>query len=148
MKESDLSTTFYFLAATANNIAKDHGWWDEGLEATPLESHMLFVNEIAESVEEIRDGRAMDEIYYKHESNCRLVTMGWLDRPFHAQGSEHPFCTCTPKPEGSPVELADAFIRVFDYLGEHDLTPAFIRAYVEKTEYNRTRPHRHGGKAK
>jgi len=48
------------------------------------------------------------------------------------------------KPSGLPIELADAIIRICDmaeYLG-FDLE----NAVVAKHAYNRTRPHRHGGK--
>ena len=139
MQEKDIAKTFYFLAATANNIANDHGWWEEGKEATPLESHMLFVGEIAESMEEIRDGHQLGEVYFKHDPGC-------LFSEFPLYLHRDTCKLCVSKPEGSLVELADTFIRIFDYLGHHDLTGAFIRAYVEKTEYNRSRPYRHGGK--
>lgn len=48
------------------------------------------------------------------------------------------------KPEGLPIELADSVIRIFDLCGLHkiDLESA-IRL---KMNYNKTRPHRHGGK--
>lgn len=142
MQEKAIAETFYFLAATANGIANDRGWWEDGKQATPLESHMLFTGEIAESVEEIRDGRSLDEIYFVHSKNCPFAVFRIM-----AGTDDRPSCSgCIPKPEGSPVELADAFIRVFDYLGHHDLTASFIRAYALKTAYNRTREYRHGGK--
>ena len=47
--------------------------------------------------------------------------------------------------EGSfQEELADAVIRIFDLAG---LLKIQIGSYIlEKHKYNRTRPHRHGGK--
>lgn len=48
------------------------------------------------------------------------------------------------KPEGEAVELADAAIRIFDYF-EHkgwDLEEVMKM----KSDYNETRPYRHGGK--
>jgi len=52
--------------------------------------------------------------------------------------------TNTGKPEGEMIELADAVIRIMDYFEYRgfDLEGA-IRT---KHEYNKTRPHRHGGK--
>jgi NTP pyrophosphatase (non-canonical NTP hydrolase) len=49
------------------------------------------------------------------------------------------------KPQGFPSELADIVIRVFDLAGamEIDLEGAIQR----KMAYNKTRAHRHGGKA-
>ena len=50
----------------------------------------------------------------------------------------------TKKPEGFEVELADAVIRILD-LGEA-LGLDIGHAMAIKTEYNRLRPYRHGGK--
>lgn len=48
------------------------------------------------------------------------------------------------KPCGLPSELADAIIRIADYCGKHKIDLEF--ALRKKLEYNKTRPHRHGGK--
>ena len=48
------------------------------------------------------------------------------------------------KPEGFWVEMADAVIRVMDLAGRFDVDLEHIIAL--KHEYNKTRPHRHGGK--
>ena len=77
---------------------------------------MLIVSEISEALEEHRHGRAPDEIWYTAEG----------------------------KPEGVPVELADAVIRICDMCGKWNIP--LVRALVEKAAYNQTRPHRHGGK--
>lgn len=49
------------------------------------------------------------------------------------------------KPCGEAVEIADAIIRLLDYCGyrKWDID-AIVR---EKLAFNKTRPHRHGGKA-
>jgi NTP pyrophosphatase (non-canonical NTP hydrolase) len=49
------------------------------------------------------------------------------------------------KPQGVASEFADILIRLLHYCSvlEVDLNSEFLR----KHEYNRTRPHRHGGKA-
>lgn len=81
------------------------------------ESLALIHSEISEALEEHRRGRQATEIY--------LIDYN-------------------QKPAGFPIELADTMIRIAD-LAEKlgiDLTEA-IRM---KTEYNRTRPYRHGGK--
>jgi hypothetical protein len=79
------------------------------------EKLMLTVAELAEALEELRDGRDTNEIYFKGE-----------------------------KPEGFPVEMADAIIRILQ------LTAAFgidMDAAVRmKMEYNMTRPPKHGRK--
>lgn len=48
------------------------------------------------------------------------------------------------KPEGIPIELADAVIRIFD-LAEGFNVP-LAEAVMVKMAYNKTRPERHGGK--
>ena len=48
------------------------------------------------------------------------------------------------KPEGLPIELADAVIRICDMA--EGLGIDLENAIVAKHAYNRTRPHRHGGK--
>ena len=48
------------------------------------------------------------------------------------------------KPEGIPIELADVLIRIADMCGKYDID--LEQAVKTKMEYNRTRPHRHGGK--
>lgn len=105
---------------------RDNGFWgyfetlEEGSQA--LRDHvithtMLAVGELSEAVEELRNGHEPDEIYFNEGSN---------------------------KPEGFPVEIADAVIRLFN-LAE------MVRFYLEdviedKLEYNATRGHMHGGK--
>lgn len=49
------------------------------------------------------------------------------------------------KPEGLPIELADALIRILDTCGALGID--VVRAVELKHRYNATRPHRHGGKA-
>ena len=48
------------------------------------------------------------------------------------------------KPQGIVVEFADCIIRIFDTAEEYKLP--LYEAMKKKMEYNRTRPHRHGGK--
>jgi hypothetical protein len=49
-----------------------------------------------------------------------------------------------PKPEGVAVELVDVIIRCLDTAGALGLD--LDSAYAAKLAYNRSRPHRHGGK--
>ena len=48
------------------------------------------------------------------------------------------------KPEGIAVELADCIIRILDYCGMHDIDIEAI--LMDKHEYNKSRPYKHGGK--
>lgn len=69
--------------------AVDHGWWEE--DRSLGEVLALIHSEFSEALEEYRAG-------------CPAV--------WHTDDG---------KPEGIAVELADAFIRIFDYLGELDI---------------------------
>lgn len=48
------------------------------------------------------------------------------------------------KPEGFPVELADAVIRILDVCESQGID--LEREIEQKMQYNETRPYRHGGK--
>lgn len=48
------------------------------------------------------------------------------------------------KPEGMGAELADVVIRIMDYCGFAGIDLESL--ILQKHEYNKTRPYRHGGK--
>jgi len=76
---------------------------------------LLVVREISEAYEEYRDW---------HEPNEVRVVHG--------------------KPEGIPIELADAVIRILSLCSKYDIN--LESALLMKHEFNKTREHRHGGK--
>jgi hypothetical protein len=84
------------------------------------EKLLLVVSEISEALEELRDGHTLTEVYYK------AVPYG-LD---------------FKKPEGFPVEIADAIIRLLDigYACGIDLD----KIVNQKIVFNASRPVKHG----
>lgn len=82
----------------------------------PAEYIALIHSELSECLEEFRSGHEATEIYYREDG----------------------------KPEGVPMELADAVIRCFDmaYVFGIDLESAIM----EKHEFNKTREYLHGKK--
>ena len=91
-----------------------HGWWEEK-RGFP-EICALIHSEVSEALEEYRNGRDLTEVYTGNSG----------------------------KPEGIPIELADAIIRVLDYCGYAGID--IDAAITQKHEYNKCRPYRHGGK--
>ena len=96
--------------------SKSKGWHDNKDSDNYFNKLLLIHAEVSEVVEELRNGRQITEIYYGDKG----------------------------KPEGPPIELADVLIRVFDLCGKAGID--LEKAVEIKAEYNKTRPHRHGGK--
>jgi NTP pyrophosphatase (non-canonical NTP hydrolase) len=75
----------------------------------------LIHSEVSEAFEEHRNHHKPDEIYFNGD-----------------------------KPEGIPIELADAVIRILDVCARYKID--FDAAVRQKIEFNKTRPIKHGGK--
>ena len=101
------------LCDNSFTTAKEKGWHDEDRGVPEL--LCLIHSEISEALEEHRNGRQPSEVYYN---------------------SNKP-----GKPEGIPIELADAVIRIADFCGLHGINLA--EAIKIKSDYNKTRAYRH-----
>ncbi len=122
-----------------HTLAVERGWHlaneSEVLEKGSLSPerriamHMLFVSEIVEATEEVRNGKP--EFYTGNGESAKT-------------GPTEAGVSFSTKPEGESVELADCVIRIFDYFG-------FMGWDLEKTiqakhEFNVKRAFRHGSK--
>jgi len=103
------------LCREANEASKRAGWQDEYRSVGDLIA--LMHTELSEAFEEYRKGKGVTEVYFN---------------PDHS------------KPEGMPIELADAVIRIAQFCGQYgiDLEDAISR----KMRYNETRGRRWEGK--
>ena len=112
------------LIAEAHATAREKGWHDADLDQrTFAEEIALFHSEVSEALEAYRDGDDVTRITHAPK----------------AAGDQS-----KSKPEGVAVELADVLIRIFDTCGARGIP--LEEALGAKMAYNKTRPHRHGGK--
>lgn len=117
-------------ATEVNRIAHDKGWYNDPETGQPVERNFgeciaLMHSELSEALEEWRVG---------------TPPMYWFDD----DGKETTEYRQLSKPEGWATELADCVIRIMDSCEEAGVS--LERVIRIKSEYNRTRPYRHGGK--
>lgn len=115
--------TITSIATAINKTAREHGWWENG-ERNFGEVIALIHSEASEALEEWRNGRSVDEI--------------WWNAPNYDKNMKG------AKPEGVPIELADIVIRVFDFCAQMNID--IEQAILTKMRYNESRPYRHGNK--
>jgi hypothetical protein len=125
-----------------NLRSMDNVFDDEGFTAPYLRNYYtarlaLVTTEVAEAVEELRNGRAVDETYYLYEDGGEAVAHG--NRPASVDPMDRP-----RKPEGVPSEVADVVVRSFDFADEAQFDLAEI--LDRKLAYNASRPKMHGRK--
>ena len=134
------------LQARIGAINTANGWRNAppppGFEATQAIAVLALIGtEVSEAIEELRNGHGFEAYYPHHAPGCALGD-------YRVYGSGHtpaPACTCTPKPEGVPSELADIVIRALDFADARKIDLGAV--IEEKIAYNATRGHRHGGKS-
>lgn len=95
----------------------------------------LMHSELSEALEEFRKGEKFTDIYVKPDGVERKV--------YFDEGMAFEYWK-DEKPEGIAVELADVLIRIADTCGRYNIP--LEEALKLKLTYNKTRPHRHGGK--
>lgn len=104
-------------AEKIHSLAVKKGWYEE--KRTPGDMLMLITGELSEAMEEVRLGHELHEVLVDHGLK-------------------------PPKPYGFPIELVDALFRLLDYMQGLELPIEQLMRM--KYEFNKTRPHKHGGK--
>ncbi|MFD0710609.1 hypothetical protein [Paenibacillus sp. GCM10027626] len=94
------------LVGAAHKNAVSKGWWQE--ERTYGELIALVHSEVSEALEDFRNRKKPDEVWYEKESDNDRVA-------YHAGYQVTP----EYKPCGIPSELADICIRIFDIAGKY-----------------------------
>lgn len=112
---------------------------EDGLRNYYIAKLALITTEVAEAIEEVRNGHGMTEAYYVDRAGIptQIAADDLKIRDFRGYGVD--------KPEGVPSELADVVIRCWSLAGGLGLDLG--EAIVEKLIYNGSRAQRHGGKA-
>lgn len=90
------------MKAEIHENAVAHGWWEESRSFGEICA--LIHSELSEALEEYRDGKP--DVYIVGEHGITPITPETWDGE---------------KPEGIAVELADAVIRILDYMGKEGL---------------------------
>jgi NTP pyrophosphatase (non-canonical NTP hydrolase) len=116
----------------AHANAVDKGFWEEPVR-TFGDQIALMHSELSEALEEFRDhGASSIDCVYTHVE----IDPHNMKKIFVLEKGK--------KLEGVAVEFADVIIRIADTCEHYGIPLEF--AIEKKMDYNRTRPHKHGGK--
>lgn len=127
------------LIQEAHETAKSKGWWDKrdgAPDRNMAEQIALMHSELSEALEEWRNHGLRDEaMLYTDIERVAEFGEASVDMFRYEPGR---------KPEGIAAEFADVLVRIADTCGRYGIP--LEKALADKMAYNRTRPHRHGGK--
>lgn len=149
------------ISLEAFKTATEHGFWT-GPEQDNIPTKIALIHEeVSEALKAFRIGDMELHYVYKSGPKTELVDLQLnsegttyirpygKDSEWHEveRGMEHETMLdldYEAKPEGFGVELADAIIRIADLARRHDIDlDGLVRL---KMDYNKTRPHMHGGR--
>jgi NTP pyrophosphatase (non-canonical NTP hydrolase) len=124
------------LARSIHKTAVEKGWWttELGTQRNFGEALALIHSEVSEALESWREGDDIRSISYEYadgEISSQATRFSDKDQEYG-------------KPVGVASELADVVIRVMDLC--EGMGIPLVQAIFDKNNYNKTRPHRHGGK--
>jgi NTP pyrophosphatase (non-canonical NTP hydrolase) len=147
MADAPYSHTIRFLTEESYKTSAEHGFHDAPVTSETIPSKlMLMVSELAEALESYRDPESDNMVKVPAELVDRLVHGGTSAAEYYGARAELTalFAKWQAKPKGLDIELADVLIRVFDFAGKEGID--LDAALRTKMEYNKGRPHMHGGR--
>jgi|SRR5688572_4049163 len=143
------------LAAQLHQEARQKGFW-EG-ENNPAEKLMLIVSELAEAMEDLRDGRRVNEALTRwhstpYSTSMPDITMTRVGSFFYygtlhqreVTDKDYENAGWLAKPVGFPSEMADVLIRTLESCAAWGID--IDEAIALKRAYNSKRGHMNGGK--
>lgn len=105
------------FAREVHRNAVEHGWWDKKREIAEIVA--LIHSEYSEALEEYRAGRPL--VWYECGKKDSPTAICGPESEEKCRSCQNSVCEYRrEKPEGVAVELADACIRILDYLGEEE----------------------------
>lgn len=111
------------LCERSHQISKEKGWLDTPRSWSGITE--LMKSELAEALEEYRDNRKLDEIYWEAYLSDRPEEKVEIPRG-QVLGKSY---KGIPKPCGIPIEFADFVIRVAQHCGTETVEGAFREAW-------------------
>jgi len=125
--------TIAALCQRSHDISKEKGWLDNPRPFSAIAS--LIHSEISEALEEFRNNKGLNEVYYEVKLRNGSGPSPFSKRALalHIEGnSDNCDSVKEAKPAGIPVELADVIIRVCQWIGTNGFTALFARLLVEQ----------------
>jgi hypothetical protein len=131
------------LIREAHETATSKGWWQMKPERTFGDQIALMHSELSEALEEFRRPlRRMNGEDFNAEPMALIWANLW-GAPVRFNANDSDISQC--KPEGIAIEFADVMIRIFDTCARYEIP--LVEAIKIKMAFNKTREHKHGGKA-
>lgn len=129
-----MSRTISEVARACYLNSHAHGFYEGNRNRNFGEVLALIHSELSEALEEYRNGRLYREIYSNKNVGGEIQYPSY-DLATDDEGNVY-------KPEGIPIELADAIIRIFDFCAAVGID--IEKAIELKMAYNISRPYKHG----
>ena len=163
MNEMIISWPRHFGKTTMMKLLKENQNHGENYMSKEIIAAAERLKHLLENEKEMTERDAIENLI--KEAHDTATSKGWHDKPtcckakyfalMHSEISEAMeedredkpmiYNDDHGKPCGMAIELADAIIRIFDMCGEYKID--LYEAIKIKMAYNKTRPHKHGGKA-